>query len=119
MLWAANKNVLSQDFDRNKIERAFQKLEMVVVDDLCSAAQPGCCQQCAAHCLLPAHRRDPYRASQGRTSGPDRLGGGHGRRPTAGGVAFLSPEDERVLLDVVLKPSVYERTKEHRGDNPC
>jgi anaerobic selenocysteine-containing dehydrogenase len=33
MLWAANKNVLSQDFDRNKIERAFQKLEMVVVVD--------------------------------------------------------------------------------------
>ena len=33
MLWAANKNVLSQDFDRNKIEKAFEKLEMVVVVD--------------------------------------------------------------------------------------
>ncbi|MBI1296965.1 molybdopterin-dependent oxidoreductase [bacterium] len=33
LLWAANKNVLSQDFDRNKIERAFQQLEMVVVVD--------------------------------------------------------------------------------------
>ncbi len=33
LLWAANKNVLSQDFDRNKIERAFEKLEMVVVVD--------------------------------------------------------------------------------------
>jgi error-prone DNA polymerase len=31
------------------------------------------------------------------------------RPPTAGGVAFLSLEDERGLLDVVLKPSVYER----------
>lgn len=33
LLWAANKNVLSQDFDRNKIERAFEQLEMVVVVD--------------------------------------------------------------------------------------
>ncbi|MCG3207566.1 MAG: Dimethyl sulfoxide reductase DmsA [Anaerolineae bacterium] len=33
LLWAANKNVLSQDFDRNKIEKAFEKLEMVVVVD--------------------------------------------------------------------------------------
>jgi anaerobic selenocysteine-containing dehydrogenase len=33
MLWAANKNVLSQDFDRNKIQKAFEKLEMVVVVD--------------------------------------------------------------------------------------
>lgn len=33
LLWVANKNVLSQDFDRNKIERAFQKLEMIVVVD--------------------------------------------------------------------------------------
>ncbi len=33
MLWAANKNVLSQDFDRNKIARAFETLEMVVVVD--------------------------------------------------------------------------------------
>jgi anaerobic selenocysteine-containing dehydrogenase len=33
LLWVANKNVLSQDFDRNKIEKAFEKLEMVVVVD--------------------------------------------------------------------------------------
>jgi error-prone DNA polymerase len=33
------------------------------------------------------------------------------RPPTAGGVAFLSLEDERGLLDVVLKPPVYERYK--------
>lgn len=33
------------------------------------------------------------------------------RPPTAGGVAFLSLEDERDLLDVVLKPPVYERYK--------
>ncbi len=34
LLWAANKNVVSQDFDRNKITEAFNKLEMVVVADL-------------------------------------------------------------------------------------
>lgn len=34
MLWVANKNVLSQDFDRNKIVEAFKKLEMVVAVDL-------------------------------------------------------------------------------------
>ena len=33
LLWVANKNVLSQDFDRNKIAKAFEKLEMVVVVD--------------------------------------------------------------------------------------
>lgn len=34
LLWVANKNVLSQDFDRNKIVEAFKKLEMVVAVDL-------------------------------------------------------------------------------------
>ncbi|MCE7987652.1 MAG: DMSO reductase [Caldilinea sp. CFX5] len=34
LLWVANKNVLSQDFDRNKIEEAFKKLELIVVVDL-------------------------------------------------------------------------------------
>jgi error-prone DNA polymerase len=33
------------------------------------------------------------------------------RPPTAAGVAFLTLEEERGLLDVVLKPSVYERYK--------
>lgn len=33
------------------------------------------------------------------------------RPPSADGVAFLSLEDERGLLDVVLKPPVYERYK--------
>lgn len=34
LLWVANKNVLSQDFDRNKIEEAFKKLELIVAVDL-------------------------------------------------------------------------------------
>ncbi len=34
MLWVANKNVLSQDFDRNKILKAFEKLDMIVAVDL-------------------------------------------------------------------------------------
>jgi anaerobic selenocysteine-containing dehydrogenase len=34
LLWVANKNVVSQDFDRNKIEEAFKKLELIVVVDL-------------------------------------------------------------------------------------
>jgi anaerobic selenocysteine-containing dehydrogenase len=34
MLWIANKNVLSQDFDRNKIIEAFKKLELIVAVDL-------------------------------------------------------------------------------------
>ncbi len=34
MLWIANKNVLSQDFDRNKILEAFKKLELIVAVDL-------------------------------------------------------------------------------------
>lgn len=34
MLWVANKNVLSQDFDRNKILEAFKKLELIVAVDL-------------------------------------------------------------------------------------
>ena len=34
MLWVANKNVLSQDFDRNKIIEAFKKLELIVAVDL-------------------------------------------------------------------------------------
>lgn len=34
MLWVANKNVLSQDFDRNKIEKAFDKLDLIVAVDL-------------------------------------------------------------------------------------
>lgn len=34
LLWVANKNVLSQDFDRNKIVEAFKKLEMIVAVDL-------------------------------------------------------------------------------------
>lgn len=34
LLWIANKNVLSQDFDRNKIEEAFKKLELIVAVDL-------------------------------------------------------------------------------------
>lgn len=34
MLWVACKNVLSQDFDREKMLKAFAKLEMVVVADL-------------------------------------------------------------------------------------
>lgn len=33
MLWVANKNVLSQDFDRNKIVEAFKKLDLIVVVD--------------------------------------------------------------------------------------
>jgi error-prone DNA polymerase len=42
------------------------------------------------------------------------------RPPTAGGVAFLSLEDERGLLDVVLKPPVYERYKALlRGQSCC
>ncbi len=34
MLWVACKNVLSQDFDTNKIKRAFEKLELIVAVDL-------------------------------------------------------------------------------------
>lgn len=34
MLWVANKNVISQDFDRNKILEAFKKLELIVAVDL-------------------------------------------------------------------------------------
>lgn len=34
MLWVANKNVLSQDFDHNKIIEAFKKLELIVAVDL-------------------------------------------------------------------------------------
>lgn len=34
MLWVANKNVLSNDFDRNKILAAFKKLDLIVVADL-------------------------------------------------------------------------------------
>lgn len=34
MLWIANKNVLSQDFDRNKIIEAFKKLDLIVAVDL-------------------------------------------------------------------------------------
>lgn len=33
MLWVSCKNVMSQDFDRNKLLEAFKKLEMVVVVD--------------------------------------------------------------------------------------
>jgi len=33
MLWVSCKNVLSQDFDRNKLLQAFKKLELVVVAD--------------------------------------------------------------------------------------
>lgn len=34
LLWVANKNVVSQDFDKNKILKAFEKLEMIVAVDL-------------------------------------------------------------------------------------
>jgi anaerobic selenocysteine-containing dehydrogenase len=34
MLWIANKNVVSQDFDRNKILEAFKQLELIVAVDL-------------------------------------------------------------------------------------
>lgn len=34
VLWVANKNVLSQDFDRNKILESFKKLELIVAVDL-------------------------------------------------------------------------------------
>ncbi len=34
MLWIANKNVLSNDFDRNKILTAFKKLDLIVAVDL-------------------------------------------------------------------------------------
>jgi anaerobic selenocysteine-containing dehydrogenase len=34
VLWVANKNVVSQDFDRNKIIEAFKKLELIVAVDL-------------------------------------------------------------------------------------
>jgi anaerobic selenocysteine-containing dehydrogenase len=33
VLWVSCKNPLSQDFDRNKLEKAFKKMEMVVVVD--------------------------------------------------------------------------------------
>lgn len=33
LLWVASKNPFAQDFDRNKMEKAFAKLEMVVVVD--------------------------------------------------------------------------------------
>jgi anaerobic selenocysteine-containing dehydrogenase len=33
MLWVACKNPFAQDFDRNKMEKAFDKLEMVVCVD--------------------------------------------------------------------------------------
>ena len=33
MLWVACKNPFAQDFDRNKLEKAFQKLELVVTAD--------------------------------------------------------------------------------------
>ena len=34
LLWIANKNVVSQDFDKNKILKAFEKLELIVPDGL-------------------------------------------------------------------------------------
>ena len=40
VLWVSCKNPLSQDFDRNKLEKAFKKMEMVVVVD--QSLQPDC-----------------------------------------------------------------------------